>query len=126
MVAEQFSRVIQLAERAMQLEAELAKVKAELAQAAASEDGGAGVELMDQARVQIASEAGTDDELGLPLSKQMLAVFRQHPKKVMTGEEVARIIGAKDVNMIRSYLNRAARQKHLKAVRRGHYQWAGR
>jgi hypothetical protein len=128
MVAEQYKRVIQLAQRAMELESELQQVQLELAEAQAQATGGditGFVPVSGSGPSFKRAQNDHDSDLAPSLAKQMLAIFRQHPGKVMTGEDIARALEHKDVNMIRSYLNRAAKKKQLKAVRRGHYQWAG-
>jgi hypothetical protein len=120
MTADQYQRVIELAQRAMELDRELAAVKSELARAQAEATGDSSVREIMTAALR------SSDDAQPSLSNQVLAVFKKTKSKPLAGEDVARALGVtdtKEVNTIRSYLVRFAQRKQLRQVRRGYYQW---
>ncbi len=137
MVAEQYERVIKLAQRAMELERELEQVRRELASNGAGGGGGAVAKTPASRAIDFEDDElpesedpriGSDDDLAASLAKQMLAVYKTHSSRSLTSEQVAKALGISDptrVNMLRSYAVRFSKTKNprLKKTKRGHYQF---
>ncbi len=130
MVAEQYERVIKLAQRAMELERELEQVRRELASSGVAPAKAKGSIEFDDEDIPEA-RVDDDEEFGASLAKQVLALYKTHSPRSLTSEQIAKALGITDptrINMLRSYAVRFSQgaKPKLRKTKRGHYQYAGK